>query len=112
MTIDTAIHGSLFAPDFLNQPESIGELPEWGDLDEDAVDEVENRLRNIFEQFPCHGRPNESETEDDLIWPTLFCLDWTATLRQQNQSGTGRTDVPDGWLFVGEARRLHPQDAA
>ena len=31
MTIDTAIRGSLFAPDFLNEPESIGELPEWDD---------------------------------------------------------------------------------
>ena len=103
MTIDAAIRGSLFAPDFLNQPESIGELPEWADLGDDALDEVENRLGTIFEQFPCDGRPNESETEDDLIWPTLSCLDWTATLRQQNLSGVGRTDVPDGLLFADDA---------
>ena len=38
MTIDTAIRGSLFAPDFLNEPESIGELPEWDDLDAATLD--------------------------------------------------------------------------
>ena len=105
MTIDAAIRGSLFAPDFLNQPESISELPEWGDLDDTTLDDVEIHLRAIFERFPCDGRPNESQTEDDLIWPTLNCLDWTATLRQQNLSGVGRTDVPDGLLFADDAAK-------
>ena len=105
MTIDTAIRGSLFAPDFLNEPESIGELPEWDDLDAATLDEVENRLRAIFEAFPRDSTPNESQTEDDLIWKTLYCLDWTAHLRQQNLSGVGRTDVPDGLLFVDDAAK-------
>ncbi len=52
MTIDTNIRGSLFAPDFLNEPESIGELPEWDDLDAATLDEVENRLRAVFEALP------------------------------------------------------------
>lgn len=45
MTIDNAIRGNLFAPDFLTEPESIGELPEWDDLDAAALDNVERRLR-------------------------------------------------------------------
>ena len=105
MTIDAAIRGSLFAPDFLNQSESISELPEWGDLDDTTLNDVEIHLRAIFERFPYDGHPNESQTEDDLIWPTLNCLDWTATLRQQNLSGVGRTDVPDGLLFADDAAK-------
>ena len=105
MTIDNAIRGGLFAPDFLTEPESIGELPEWDDLDAATLDKVESRLRAIFEAFPHESTPNESQTEDDLIWKTLYCLDWTAHLRQQNLSGVGRTDVPDGLLFIDDAAK-------
>ena len=105
MTIDNAIRGGLFAPDFLTEPESIGELPEWDDLDAATLDKVESRLRAIFEAFPHESTPNESQTEDDLIWKTLYCLDWTAYLRQQNLSGVGRTDVPDGLLFIDDAAK-------
>jgi hypothetical protein len=42
---------------------------------------------------------NESQTEDDLIWPILRALGWTESLRQQNLSPKGRDDVPDGVLF-------------
>ena len=44
--------------------------------------------------------PNESQTEDDLIWPVLKCLCWTASLRQQNLSAHGHKDIPDGLLFA------------
>ena len=55
--------------------------------------------------FPIEGSPNESQTEDDLIWPVLAMLGWTASLRQQNLSATGREDVPDGLLFAdGDAK--------
>ncbi len=40
-----------------------------------------------------------------MIWKTLYCLDWTAHLRQQNLSGVGRTDVPDGLLFIDDAAK-------
>ena len=100
MNIDPAIRGSLFATDFLNDPESIGELSAWKDLDDGTLDQIEIRLRELFERFSNRKDPNESETEDDLIWPTLEHLDWTAHLRQQNLSGAGRVDVPDGLLFA------------
>ena len=100
MNLDSAIRGNLFAPDFLNDPESVGELPTWSDLGDAAMDEVEDELRGLFDQFPCNAQPNESQTEDDLIWKVLRCLGWTAHLRQQNLSHAGRADVPDGLLFV------------
>ena len=46
-----------------------------------------------------------SQTEDDLIWPVLARLGWTASLRQQNLSAYGRVDVPDGLLFADEAAK-------
>ncbi len=100
LNIDPAIRGSLFATDFLNDPESIGELSAWKDLDDGALGQIESRLRELFERFSNRQDPNESETEDDLIWPTLEHLGWTAHLRQQNLSGAGRADVPDGLLFA------------
>ena len=107
MTIDNAIRGSLFALDFLNEPESIGELPEWNDLDAATMDEVESHLRDIFGAFPRDTEPKEAQTEDDLIWKTLNCLGWTEhlRLRQQNLSAVGRSDVPDGLLFVDAATK-------
>ena len=49
--------------------------------------------------------PNESQTEDDLIWPVLLRLGWKESLRQQNLSDHGRTDVPDGLLFADAAAK-------
>ena len=63
------------------------------------MDEVGQELRGLFDQFPCDGQPNESQTEDDLIWRVLHCLGWTAHLLQQNLSHAGRADIPDGLLF-------------
>ena len=56
-------------------------------------------MRAIFTRFPTTQSPNESQTEDDLIWPILQRLGWTASLRQQNLAARGRDDVPDGLLF-------------
>ena len=103
MSIDAAFQGSLFANDFLS--ESVVETLDWQALDEAAFDNLEAALRAVFEPFPIAGAPNESQTEDDLIWPVLSRLGWTASLRQQNLSATGRQDVPDGLLFADEAAK-------
>ena len=58
--------GSLFAEDFLR--ESIVDLPDWQDFDELTLKGVESGLRDIFARFPADRSPNESQTEDDLIW--------------------------------------------
>ena len=101
MSIDAAFQGSLFANDFLC--ESIVDAPDWQTLDDAALDDLEAGLRAIFDGFPFAGAPNESQTEDDLIWLVLARLGWTASLRQQNLSAVGREDVPDGLLFADEA---------
>ncbi|MXW49558.1 MAG: restriction endonuclease [Gammaproteobacteria bacterium] len=107
-----AIHGGLFAPDFLQSAQSLAALPEWAAFDDATLDGNEARLRQIFERFPIDGSPNEAETEDDLIWPVLFELGWTANLRQQNLSAKGREDVPDGLLFADDAAKARAAGVA
>ena len=100
MSIDTPFQGSLFAHDFLQA--SVARLDDWRDIDAAAL---EGAVRNVFASFPIAGSPNESQTEDDLIWPVLAHLGWTASLRQQNLSAAGRQDVPDGLLFQDSAAK-------
>ena len=103
MSVDAALQGSLFANDFLCG--SVAETPDWQALDDVALESLEARLRAIFQHFPITGSPNESQTEDDLIWPVLVVLGWAASLRQQNLSARGREDVPDGLLFADDAAK-------
>ena len=102
--------GSLFAEDFLR--ESIVDLNDWQDFDESMLDGVESTLQDIFARFPANRSPNESQTEDDLIWPVLGQLGWTANLRQQNLSAHGREAVPDGLLFPHNAAKERANDFA
>ena len=74
-------------------------------LDDAALDDLEAALRTIFDDFPIGGSPNESQTVNDLIWPVLERLGWTASLQQQNLSATGREDVPDGLQFADMATK-------
>ena len=103
MSIDAAFQGSLFASDFLC--DAITGLPDWQELDDASLEDLEAALRAICDRFPAAVAPNESQTEDDLIWPVLARLGWTASLRQQNLSAYGRVDVPDGLLFADEAAK-------
>ena len=98
VSIESAVQGSLFAHDFLT--ESVAELADWQALDDAALDDLDGALRTLFDRFPTAQTPNESQTEDDLIWPILGHLGWTASLRQQNLTTQGRQDVPDGLLFA------------
>ncbi|MDE0164330.1 MAG: hypothetical protein OXL36_04445 [Bryobacterales bacterium] len=97
MSIATPFQGSLFANDFLR--DEVTRLDDWRDISDDAIAILEASMRDVFDGFPIAGSPNESQTEDDLIWPVLLQLGWTASLRQQNLSAQGREDVPDGLLF-------------
>jgi hypothetical protein len=100
---ETAFQGSLFSGDFVQ--ESIVRLPDWAALSDDALETLRRNLCKVFERFPTGQTPNESQTEDDLIWPILECLGWTASLRQQNLAARGRDDVPDGLLFKDAATK-------
>ncbi len=95
--------GSLFSNDFLR--DSITRLRDYTDIDDAALDAASLRLTQIYARFPVRQTPNESQTEDDLIWPLLGVLGWTASLRQQNLAAKGREDVPDGLLFKDQAAK-------
>ena len=103
MNLDTPFQGTLFVNDFPS--ESIVDTPDWQAIDDDALATLEASLREVFDHFPIDGSPNESQTEDDLIWLVLVQLGWTASLRQQNLSARGREDVPDGLLFPDESEK-------
>ena len=70
-----------------------------------TLDTLEASVRDVFNLFPTRKTPNESQTEEDLIWPVLLQLGWTASLRQQNLSARGRENVPDGLLFADAAAK-------
>jgi len=97
LSSEIASQGSLFTSDFLT--ETIQGVSEWNGLKAPDVDHFAITVRAVFERFPISQTPNESQTEDDLIWPILEALGWTESLRQQNLSPRGREDVPDGLLF-------------
>lgn len=100
MSSEIASQGSLFTSDFLTG--SIQDMADWAAASEAQLDEFQGALRRTFAGFPIKQTPNETQTEDDLIWPVLRALGWIYVLRQQNLSPKGRDDVPDGLLFESE----------
>jgi len=112
LSIEIASQGSLFSSDFLT--DTISMTPEWQTLTHEACVSAIAQLRTAFSHFPISQSPNESQTEDDLIWPILSFLGWSDALRQQNLSAKGRDDVPDGLLFQdAEAKakaNAHPEE--
>ena len=103
MSIATPFQGSLFANDFIY--DSIVGTPDWKVIADSELDTFGASVRDVFNGFPIASSPNESQTENDLIWPVLTQLGWTASLRQQNLSAYGREDVPDGLLFPDAAAK-------
>ena len=103
MSIATPFQGSLFANDFIC--DSIVGTPDWKVIVDSELDTFGASVRDVFNGFPIASSPNESQTENDLIWPVLTQLGWTASLRQQNLSAHGREDVPDGLLFADDAAK-------
>lgn len=103
MSSEIASQGSMFSSDFLT--DSIRSVIEWEILDNSDLETFQKAARATFDRFPIAHTPNESQTEDDLIWPILEALGWTESLRQQNLSPKGREDVPDGLLFESAGRK-------
>lgn len=96
--IENVIQGSLFTSDFITQ--SIANGADWKSIDDNQVDELLEKVAAIYDAFPTDQTPNETRTEDDLIWPILDLLGWDQFMRQQNLTVKGRDDVPDGLLFA------------
>ena len=103
MSVGEAFQGNLFSGDLL--AESIVQSADWLALDDAGLDALESSIRLLLDRFPTADSPNESQTEDDLIWPFLHCLGWTSSLRQQNLTLRGRDDVPDGLLFADDTTK-------
>ena len=108
MHFESAINGSLFVIDFLK--ESITDMDHWRNIDWASCRKFEAAALKIFKDFPTSQSPNESQTENDLIWPILRLLGWTSDLRQQNLSPHGRENVPDGLLFRDDGRKRRAND--
>lgn len=87
--------GSLFTTDYL--ADAIKSEPAYQAVD---VAGLRERLVAVAQAFPQSHKTNESQTENDFIWPVLSVLGWTESVRQQNLTVSGRDDVPDGLLFV------------
>ena len=92
--------GSLFTTDYL--VEAVAATPAYLAVD---VAGLRAKLDDIAAKFPKNARTNESQTEDDFIWPVLAALGWSESLRQQNLTVAGRDDVPDGLLFEDAAAK-------
>jgi len=92
--------GSLFSTDYL--VEAIKGTAAYRAVD---VPAFRAEVERVAAAFPQSHRTNESQTEDDFIWPVLAALGWTESLRQQNLTVTGRDDVPDGLLFEDAAAK-------
>ena len=85
--------------------DSIRRLGDWSAVPATSIESLAIDFRRIYERFPIERSANESQTEDDLIWPVLRRLGWNSSLRQQNLAAHGREDVPDGILFKDESAK-------
>lgn len=94
------ISGALFTTDYL--ADAIKHTEAYRSVDAAGL---RARLAAIAAPFPKSTRTNESQTEDDFIWPVLGALGWSESLRQQNLTASGRDDVPDGLLFADAASK-------
>ncbi len=56
MTVGWPFQGSLFAEGFLR--ESITGFPDWDDLDDGRLENLETGLRSLFDRFPTRPSPN------------------------------------------------------
>jgi hypothetical protein len=94
---EAVFQGALFTKDFLE--EGIHDTEAWNAVDDSALATFKTTLIDIFEAFPTAEKPNESTTENDLIFPVLKALGWEHFLTQITASKKGRSDVPDALLF-------------
>ena len=62
-------------------------------------------LSAVFQRFPASGRPNEAQTEDDLIWKVLGRLGWADWLRNQNLTHAVATTFRTGSFASAATRR-------
>jgi hypothetical protein len=91
------LRGGLFTHEYLL--EGIKDSEAWKTLNDARIVSVRAEIEKRLSAIQKLKKPNEAETEKELIWPALEALEWHDTLPQQNLSVGGREKVPDGLLF-------------
>ncbi len=86
--------GSLFTHYFL--AEGVRQASDYRALDEVKLAQLHKKIQSRYEKFRRAQRPDEADTEDELIQPILNELGFTY-LRQKKPGQ--RTDKPDYLLF-------------
>lgn len=89
--------GNLFTRDYLL--EGIARTDQWKALKDKDFQDAKARLNELFATFTKNAKPNEAETEKDLIYPVLEVLGWSDISVQPNLSTKGRKQVPDALLL-------------
>jgi hypothetical protein len=85
------LQGSLFTRDFLL--EGIADTEAWKAVPAESIRRFRDAAAAAFKDFPVAGKPNEAQTEDEIIIPVLKALGWDQYLRQPTTRR--REDVPD-----------------
>ncbi|MBI3505346.1 MAG: restriction endonuclease [Proteobacteria bacterium] len=103
--------GSLFTQDYLLR--GIVEDKVWTGLPATEFDAFRTKCKAIFADFNARGKYNETQTEDDLIYPLLAALDWPREcwLAQARTDTKGRANVPDLLLFPDSERKTQATKA-
>ena len=86
-------------------------LDDWREIDDGELHRSKSLFEGRFRRLPTADSPNESQTEDDLIWPFLLQLGWTASLRQQNSPLTAGRTCPTACYSETQRRRTAPTDS-
>ena len=102
-TLKLIMPGQLFTEYFLT--DGIKQTGEWQDSvqNPDVLQKLRDAVGDKFEKIDLFDRPNEAETEQELIRPVLEILGWRDYLPQQSVSGG--EDVPDHLLFQDETAK-------
>jgi hypothetical protein len=95
--------GGLFSDYYLS--DGIALSTDWSTLDRQNIEAAKSAIAELVADFDERHRPNEANTESDLIEKLLDLLGWTERLKQEKANDKGRTDVPDYLLFLGPAEK-------
>jgi hypothetical protein len=91
------ISGGLFSDYFLS--DGIAFSVDWPALEHQDLSAAKAAIAELVADFEQRHRPNEANTESDLIEKLLDLLGWGERLKQEKANERGRLDVPDYLLF-------------
>lgn len=95
--------GALFSEYFLSDGISLS--PDWSQLADRDLTAMTALIEELFSDFEQRLKPNEANTESDLVEKLLDLLGWRERLKQEKANDKGRLDVPDYLLFGDSAAK-------